>query len=551
MPQPLILLTDESGDGTPMPLALEGMPQKNDAGETIHYRRLRVVPKPPDGQQWTDPKDGEVLDMKRARLDEWVRNTTSMIAAGRKPFVTRRHVFSTPDPGDTLGRVERLERDADELYAVVGLHGDDSLKIAARNGRSIGVAAEATHDARGNTYEGEWLHHLAICPNEALPGLERFAASADSAPAYRVFELSTSGAAALELDCGTGAGGFKSGNTCAAGGGSGDVRRMTPEELAQVQKHEPFKPKYTLTSGKDGSKATTAEKLKKDDNVEIDHREYRVASVKSQTRTVTLSHPTDHTSVDQGERKIKVVTVRTYTPNNPLQTQTHTFYETVSESAPWMEKKASYTPDTRSNYDRIHGLSLSGDTPMTEQQLASIRELIGADDVTDETAIPLLVEWGKNQKADAAKVTALSADVQKITGERDAAVLALSANQPKEPDALTLSLTLDAFNTKREQAIASGVISEAGMKQIDTLLMPGGKPSGVALALSGDGTSARPLYARLCEIIAANPGVKANNGVERAHSALKLSGDDETPMDEARRQYVAQSMGISLPAKSA
>jgi hypothetical protein len=90
--------------------------------------------------------------------------------------------FVEPDARDTLGYVVRVERDADDVYAIVGLHGDDALKVAAKNGRSVGVAKRDARDAKGNEFPGEYLHHLALCPNSALPGLggmARLAASAD------------------------------------------------------------------------------------------------------------------------------------------------------------------------------------------------------------------------------------------------------------------------------------------------------------------------------------------------------------------------------------
>jgi|SRR6478609_97845 len=194
----------------------------------------------------------------------------------------------------------------------------------------------------------------------------------------------------------------------------------------------------------------------------------------------------------------------------------------------------------------------AGAEPATERSIVmkpeTITKLRAKLNLTDAKAVPdeeiaeraATLALADPPKDNSAEVARLSADVTKLTKERDdakaeaqKATLQLSANAPKEPDALTLSLTLDAFNTKREQAIASGTISEAGMKAIDALLMPGGKPNGVALALSGDGTSARPLYARLCEIIAANPGIKTGNAVNRGTKAepqpLSLSGDSKEP----------------------
>lgn len=173
-------------------------------------------------------------------------------------------------------------------------------------------------------------------------------------------------------------------------------------------------------------------------------------------------------------------------------------------------------------------------TPETLTKLRTKLKL-GADvkdtDVAEKAALVALADQPTDRTAE---VTALSADKTRLetelaTAKTDltAKTLALSAAQPKTYDDLSLSLIGESFATKREQAIASGSISEAGMKAIDALLMPNGKPAGVALALSGDGVSARPFYARLCEIIAGNPGVKVDNGVTRAMPTLALSADGQ------------------------
>lgn len=180
-----ILHLDASGEGQALPLALEGLPAKNSENEIIHYRRVKVA----SCGDWTHRGTGEPLDIATDRADEWIRNTAALSASGHKPFVTARHVFDEtgsgfvdPDARDTLGYVERLERDGNDVFAVIGLHGDESLKVAARNSRSVGVAKQNARDAKGNVFAGEVLHHLALCPNSALPnlgGTARIAASAD------------------------------------------------------------------------------------------------------------------------------------------------------------------------------------------------------------------------------------------------------------------------------------------------------------------------------------------------------------------------------------
>jgi hypothetical protein len=179
------------------------------------------------------------------------------------------------------------------------------------------------------------------------------------------------------------------------------------------------------------------------------------------------------------------------------------------------------------------------------------------EEVAERAAVLALADPPADKTAE---VTALSADVTRLTKERDdakrsaeSATLALSAAAPKEYDPLALTLITESFGTWRDKAVTSGAISENGMKALDALLLPGGKPSPIALSLSAGST--RPLYAQVCEIIAGNPGVKTGHGVTRA-TALQLSADDQndplahmTP--EERRAYAAQCMGVSPVAKSA
>lgn len=188
-----ILSLSEVGDGKPMPLALEGFPQKDSEGRPIHYRRFPVA-LPGD---WTHRGTGEPLPLPKERINKWVQNTTALIAAGVKPWATPKHLFDkegnflSPDARDTLGYVERVGANENGMFADVALIGDDSLSVAAKNGRSVGISARDMRDAKGNVYQGEALHHLAFCPNPALPGLggaTRIAASADS-PAIAVYTL--------------------------------------------------------------------------------------------------------------------------------------------------------------------------------------------------------------------------------------------------------------------------------------------------------------------------------------------------------------------------
>ena len=194
-----ILKLDATGEGTPLPLGLSGMPTKDDAGQPIHYRKMKVA----QIGDWYHVGSGDPIPITKERVDEWAKNHVALSAAGRKAFVPTRHVEHNPDAKDNQGFVLSLSRDGDDVNAVVALHGDEALKIAARNGRSIYIKKHAL-DAKGNVYGGEWLHHLALVPNPALPdlgGMVKIAASASTQQIeVPVFELpNNSGASAPPL----------------------------------------------------------------------------------------------------------------------------------------------------------------------------------------------------------------------------------------------------------------------------------------------------------------------------------------------------------------
>lgn len=400
-----ILHLDASGEGQALPLALEGLPAKNSEGEAIHYRRMKIA----ECGDWTHRGTGEPLEIASTRADEWIRNTSALSAAGHKPYITTIHVydetgssFREPDARETVGYVERVERDGNDIYAVVGLHGDESLKVAARNSRSVGVAKRDARDAKGNTFPGEYLHHLALCPNSALPnlgGTARIAASADR-PACSV-------------------------------------------------------PVFTL---------------------------------------------------------------------------------------------AAATPQQEST--------------MTKETAKKFRDTFKvAADVADDKLADIAAE----------KALALSADVQTLTTERDTAkadaktkgdqVLALSASD-REPDALSMSLITESFGEKEAKVVASGVLSEAGMKQIHSLYFINDKPTKQALALSAGST--KPAYARLLDTLMANPGVKTDSGIPRDVQArseaqdaivtgvsLSLSGDTSAANAKKRdrqAELLAEQLGVKKTA---
>jgi hypothetical protein len=173
-----ILRLADAGDGKSIPLGLEGFPPTDDAGQTIHYRRVLVA----RCGKWFHCGTGDPLNISTDRADEWARNVAALSAAGRQPFIPVRHAFDGVSAAENLGKVIRLEREGSDLYAVIALHGDEALQVAARNSRSVGIIRDA-RDVNGKVYPGEWLHHLALVPNAAMPNLGghmKIAASADS-----------------------------------------------------------------------------------------------------------------------------------------------------------------------------------------------------------------------------------------------------------------------------------------------------------------------------------------------------------------------------------
>jgi hypothetical protein len=204
----------------------------------------------------------------------------------------------------------------------------------------------------------------------------------------------------------------------------------------------------------------------------------------------------------------------------------------------------------------VFELCACGETDMlTPEQIKSLRaKLKLADDVKDADVAAKAVAFIDANAEAPAQVTALSASVEALKGERDAAkqqVLSLSATAPKQPDALTLSMYADNIAAKRESAVASGAVSEAEAKAFDALISDAeGKPNGLALSASAGG---RPLAFALWDTVAklGKSGVRTGNAVNRGtaadppnHQSMSLSGTngEQTPeqiREEARREAAA------------
>lgn len=191
-----ILRLGDDGEGIPLPLALSGYPATDDAGQTIHYRKMKVA----DVGDWVHCATGDDLPLTKERVDSWAANHRALKAAGRIPFVPTRHTFEGADAKDNQGFVLDLAREGEQLFATVALHGDEALKIAAKSSRSVGIKNNP-RDAKGNVYAGEWLHHLALTPSPALPnlgGMMKIAASDEAMIDVPVYYLNKTNSPAPE-----------------------------------------------------------------------------------------------------------------------------------------------------------------------------------------------------------------------------------------------------------------------------------------------------------------------------------------------------------------
>lgn len=173
---------------------------------------------------------------------------------------------------------------------------------------------------------------------------------------------------------------------------------------------------------------------------------------------------------------------------------------------------------------------------MTPENAAKVRQILNLGDTADDELDDIV----------ATKAIALSATVADLVLLKDAAAeelkaskaetvaakaetLALSGDPTNDP--MAISLIARAFKTEREQVIASGVLSEAGMKEIDLLFLNAGKPTRTALALSAGSTD--PLYMRLCDILRRNPGIKTNSGTQRNATATEIALSADADKDKA------------------
>jgi hypothetical protein len=183
---PPLVLRSARGEGTPLPLALAGMPKEIE-GRVCHYRRKELAPVCTFVHRGT----GRTETISRKRILAWVDAFKRRLAKGIKVPVTDLHTL-TPRASDTFGYVVGLSVSGDSLYADLQLIGDDALTLAARTDISLCAVSDAL-DGDGEKYD-ECLHHVALTPTPALTnlgGYVKIAASASPFADNPVFEPSS------------------------------------------------------------------------------------------------------------------------------------------------------------------------------------------------------------------------------------------------------------------------------------------------------------------------------------------------------------------------
>lgn len=180
---------------------------------------------------------------------------------------------------------------------------------------------------------------------------------------------------------------------------------------------------------------------------------------------------------------------------------------------------------------------------MNEQQLDAIRDLIGADELTDETAIPQLLEWGKNTR-NAATVAAQ---------ERDTARTELSrrpAPKVTDPDILAEAAALKL--EKVEHLVTTGTISEHAAEFLRKRVKDAdGKPRALMLSRTS-GAEESPIDALLTFAALAKSGVKSDGesqtGVQELsrqthdHSGVTGGGSAKQPTAEELARAVEENL---------
>lgn len=553
----------------------------------IAYYSKEVIRVPESGKKWTNrgltKLHGEPVEFNLTTqdLDDAVANFKDAQAAGITPFIPDTH-SERRDAAKNNGSIIGLERRGGSLFSKMKVVGSSGMEKVMKNDVSVMLVNgndQLVMDAYGKQYKGYVLHHVALTPNPNQPHLQpfqRIAASADAieqdVPVYEYGD-------AMELDA------------------ENEGRWVTMNgSHVQIDEHGIVaKGAANLigksSTGHDVRPAARPRDIMPHQRKEIEGLQGEIA--KSDQRIAQhQDHIDNPTIMNDPEHAQAVISAESKVREGNLNriSQIHGEALAVAKAKDIKLKKQ------QANFAKRQGVpaapataALSGDTPMacTPEELNMIKGHMSeqgepdmAKSLDSSNAISALVAH-HNAKAKANRVSlGLSADapvsaitpaITALKTELDATkasvtakekelelkTLQLSADDPAKLSPMTVSLTMRAFKTDHERVIESGVLSDAGMKELDKILLPGGRPTREALMLSAD--TSDPLYTRLCYILRNFPGIKIGPGTRRVDEtvaktreqlALDAEENSDTKVAPGRVAQILGTIGMtpSLPA---
>ena len=111
------------------------------------------------------PVTGLDVPINLARIDHWIEQFNAMSRNGvTVPIVDDHKVTAAANNG----KVVRMKREGDTLFALYQLIGPEAARKGATNEASVGIKKELK-DGKGNTYH-DALEHVALTPVPVIPG---------------------------------------------------------------------------------------------------------------------------------------------------------------------------------------------------------------------------------------------------------------------------------------------------------------------------------------------------------------------------------------------
>jgi hypothetical protein len=390
--------------------------------------------------KYKHPTTGQTLDVDAKRIDAWVEKFNAMRAANREIPAPATH---SDDPRDNLGYVIGAARNGDKLQLTLQVIGEDGAAVAARNSCSICIDPDYK-DETGKSW-GEAIVHSAFTPKPVISGMGSFvpfAASRTGEPEVPIYYLAA--------NCGTGAGGFKQGNTCAKGGAgslpqsAGEIdswMEARAKELGISKKEFTTTDEYRQAYPHIKTLYTTAKAAHKEAVSMVD-------VVKRENGKYVVQLPKERMGKTWGAKGAERTLPGYLGTGGDSMSGGIAEFDTFGQAAEYA-KKHGY---------KVRKQSLSRSTSMDEAQLQTIGDLLGADDVTEETALPQLIEWGKRQGAE--KKTALSRAEAAESKVKELEKVNLS-RQPAKPTPTEIFYAAKYARGMRDEAIKAGAITPA------------------------------------------------------------------------------------------